>query len=65
MGQIASKISKNQGALGKRPISDDAEESSSNKRVRTEVPTVLEKDVGITAYVHPDLPSFHCILKHR
>ncbi|KAI8071095.1 pseudouridine synthase [Gongronella butleri] len=69
MGQIASTFSKNQGSLGKRTSSDDAEDSnmsgSSNKRVRKDMPTVLEKDVGITAYVHPDLPSFHCILKHR
>ncbi|KAI8096451.1 pseudouridine synthase [Halteromyces radiatus] len=64
MGNIFSKsTASTTSTLGKRVRGEEDEDNS--KRVKVDIPPVLESDVGISAFVNPDLTGFHCILKNR
>lgn len=63
MGNLFSR-SVNDLDKGNKRLLEPEEINGDYKRVRLES-TVTEENVGIIAYVNPNLPGFHSILKYR
>ncbi|CAO3639272.1 unnamed protein product [Cunninghamella blakesleeana] len=67
MGNFFSKPSliETSSSLGKRARGEEENNDIVEKRTKVEISPVLEEQVGISAYLQPNLSGFHCIIKNR
>ncbi|SAM01769.1 hypothetical protein [Absidia glauca] len=61
MGNLFSKSTDTPSTLGKRTRGDDDQDHTKRPRIAP----ILESQVGISAFMNPDLTGFHCIVKNR
>jgi hypothetical protein len=61
MGNLFSKSTDTPSTLGKRTRGDDGQDHTKRPRIAP----IMESQVGISAFMNPDLTGFHCIVKNR